>query len=386
MKALLGGQVFDGETIRSGLAVLLDGPRIADVVPEREAPASAERISLDGRLLAPGFIDLQVNGGGGVLFNATPTVDAIRAIGRAHRGCGTTGFLITFITDAGEKMAQAVAATRAALEAGVPGLLGLHLEGPFINASKRGIHDRRHIRAPNQADLSLLAELPVGRTLVTLAPEEAPGGLIEKLTSAGVLVAAGHSNADYDQAMAGFARGISGVTHLYNAMTPLASRAPGMVGAALDHRPAWCGIIADGHHVHPAALRVAIASKPRGTVVLVTDAMPPSAGGPPVFELGGRKIRAEDGRLVGEDGTLAGADLDMARAVANAVRLLDLDLEEALRMASLYPARVLGLSDRGHIAAGQRADLVLLDDGMQVLETWIDGSSDSSPARERGGG
>jgi N-acetylglucosamine-6-phosphate deacetylase len=386
MKALLGGQVFDGETIRSGLAVLLDGPRIADVVPEREAPASAERISLDGRLLAPGFIDLQVNGGGGVLFNATPTVDAIRAIGRAHRGCGTTGFLITFITDAGEKMAQAVAATRAALEAGVPGLLGLHLEGPFINASKRGIHDRRHIRAPNQADLSLLAELPVGRTLVTLAPEEAPGGLIEKLTSAGVLVAAGHSNADYDQAMAGFARGISGVTHLYNAMTPLASRAPGMVGAALDHRPAWCGIIADGHHVHPAALRVAIASKPRGTVVLVTDAMPPSAGGPPVFELGGRKIRAEDGRLVGEDGTLAGADLDMARAVANAVRLLDLDLEEALRMASLYPARVLGLSDRGHIAAGQRADLVLLDDGMQVLETWIGGSSDSSPARERGGG
>lgn len=374
MKALAGALLFDGEEIRTGFAALVDGEKIAGLVPESEIPAGAERVSIEG-LLAPGFIDLQVNGGGGVLFNGTPTVEAIRAIGSAHRRYGTTGFLVTFITDTTEKMAAAVKATREALAAGVPGLLGLHLEGPFLNPAKRGIHDERHIRAPNQSDRAILAELPVGRTLVTLAPEEAPAGLIETLTRAGVVVAAGHSDAGYDQAMLGFRRGIAGVTHLFNAMTPLASRAPGMVGAALDHKEAWCGLIVDGHHVHPAALRVVIAAKPKGTMILVTDAMPPAAGGPETFTLGGRKIRAEGGRLVGADGTLAGADLDMARAVANAVDMLGLELEEALRMASLYPARAMGIADRGRIAAGQRADLVLLDDGLQVIRTWIGGDA-----------
>ena len=208
-----------------------------------------------------------------------------------------------------------------------------------------------------------------------MAPEQAPAGLIERLVAAGVIVAAGHTDADYDQAMTGFHRGIAGVTHLFNAMTPLTSRAPGMVGAALDHRPAWCGLIVDGHHVHPAALRTAIAAKPTGTMVLVTDAMPPAAGGAAVFDLGGRQIRAEGGRLIGEDGTLAGADLDMARAVANAVRIVGLDLEEALRMASLYPARAIGLADRGRIAPDYRADLVLLDGDLRVTETWIGGVS-----------
>ncbi|MBM3547506.1 MAG: N-acetylglucosamine-6-phosphate deacetylase [Alphaproteobacteria bacterium] len=360
------------------MAVLVDGARIVALLPEKEIPASAARIALDGRLLAPGFIDLQVNGGGGVLFNATPTVDAIRAIGRAHRVCGTTGFLVTFITDATEKMAAAVAATREALKAGVPGLLGLHLEGPFLNPAKRGIHDARHIRTPNQADLAILAELPVGCTLVTLAPERAPEGLIETLTKAGVVVAAGHTDADYDQAVAGFRKGVAGVTHLFNAMTPLTSRAPGMVGAALDHGPAWCGLIVDGHHVHAASLRVAITAKPRGTMILVTDAMPPAAGGRARFDLGGRPIRAEGGRLVGADGTLAGADLDMARAVANAVDLLGLRLEEALRMASLYPAQAMGVRDRGRIAPGQRADFVLLDDRLRVTQTWIGGETDGA--------
>ncbi len=373
MKALTGGQVFDGETIRPGLAVLVAGASIAAVVPERDVPTTAERVPLDGGLLAPGFIDLQVNGGGGVLFNATSTVDAIRAIGRAHRAFGTTGFLVTFITDSTEKMAAAVAATRDALAAGVPGLLGLHLEGPILNPAKRGIHDANYVRTPNQGDLALLAELPVGRTLVTLAPEQAPPELIERLVSSGVIVAAGHTDAGYDKAMDGFRRGIAGVTHLFNAMTPLTSRSPGMVGAALDHRPAWCGLIVDGHHVHPAVLRTAIAAKLRGTMILVTDAMPPAAGGPASFDLGGRPIRAEGGRLLGEDGTLAGTDLDMARAVANAVRLLGLEAEEALRMASLYPAKALGFADRGRIAAGQRADLVLLDDRLGVIDTWIAG-------------
>ncbi len=372
MKALAGARVFDGEAIREGLAVLVEGESIAALVPESDMPKGVERVAVGG-LLAPGFIDLQVNGGGGVLFNATPTVEAIRAIGTAHRAYGTTGFLVTFITDSTEKMAAAVEATRQALDERVPGLLGIHLEGPFLNPAKRGIHDAQWVRMPNQGDLALLDELPVGRTLVTLAPEQAPPGLIERLARAGVVVAAGHTDADYDRAMAGFAKGVSGVTHLFNAMTPLTSRAPGMVGAALDHKPAWCGLIVDGHHVHPASLRAVIAAKPRGTMILVTDAMPPAAGGPAAFDLGGRPIRAEGGRLIGADGTLAGADLDMARAVANTVEMVGLDIAEALRMASLYPARALGLDDRGRIASGKRADLVLLDDKLRVTDTWIGG-------------
>jgi N-acetylglucosamine-6-phosphate deacetylase len=372
VKALAGARVFDGETIRGGLAVLVEGESIAALVPEGDLPKGVERVVMDG-LLAPGFIDLQVNGGGGVLFNATPTVEAIRAIGTAHRTYGTTGFLVTFITDSTEKMAAAVEATRQALDERVPGLLGIHLEGPFLNPAKRGIHDAQWVRTPNQGDLALLDELPVGRTLVTLAPEQAPPGLIERLAKAGVIVAAGHTDADYDRAMAGFAEGVAGVTHLFNAMTPLTSRAPGMVGAALDCKPAWCGLIVDGHHVHPASLRAVIAAKPKGTMILVTDAMPPAAGGPAAFDLGGRPIRAEGGRLVGADGTLAGAELDMARAVANTVEMVGLGLEEALRMASLYPARALGLDDRGRIASGQRADLVLLDDKLRVTDTWIGG-------------
>ena len=372
MKALAGARVFDGEAIREGLAVLVEGESIAALVPESDMPKGVERVAVGG-LLAPGFIDLQVNGGGGVLFNATPTVEAIRAIGTAHRAYGTTGFLVTFITGSTEKMAAAVEATRQALDERVPGLLGIHLEGPFLNPAKRGIHDAQWVRMPNQGDLALLDELPVGRTLVTLAPEQAPPGLIERLARAGVVVAAGHTDADYDRAMAGFAKGVVGVTHLFNAMTPLTSRAPGMVGAALDHKPAWCGLIVDGHHVHPASLRAVIAAKPRGTMILVTDAMPPAAGGPAAFDLGGRPIRAEGGRLIGADGTLAGADLDMARAVANTVEMVGLDIAEALRMASLYPARALGLDDRGRIASGKRADLVLLDDKLRVTDTWIGG-------------
>lgn len=375
MKALVAGRVFDGNEIRTGLAVLLDGARIAALVPDGEVPANAERIALGGALLAPGFIDLQVNGGGGVLFNATPTVEAIRAIGAAHRRFGTTGYLVTFITDSHEAMAAAIAATRQALAERVPGLLGLHLEGPFLNPARRGIHDAAHVRLPDRADLALLAALPVGRTLVTLAPEQAPPGMIETLVASGVVVAAGHTDASYEQAMAGFARGVSGVTHLFNAMTALASRAPGMVGAALDRSPVWCGLIVDGHHVAPAALRIAIAAKPKGTMILVTDAMPPAAGGPPSFDLGGKPIRSEGGRLVGADGTLAGADLAMTDAVRNAVDLLDLPLEEALRMASLYPARAMGIADRARIAAGQVADLVLLDDRLNVLNSWIAGEA-----------
>jgi N-acetylglucosamine-6-phosphate deacetylase len=379
--ALTGARLFTGEAMLDGHAVLIAGGRIAALVPAAAVPADARRCALDGGLLAPGFIDIQVNGGGGVLFNDRPDADAVFAIGAAHRRFGTTGLLPTLITDRPEATPAAVAAVRRAIAEPVPGgarVLGIHLEGPFLNPARRGVHDAAAIRAPTSDDIAGLAALGAdpqgGRVLLTVAPEVLPAGAIRKLKAAGVIVAAGHTEASYEQVRAALAEGLAGFTHLFNAMTPLASRAPGAVGAALDDAASWCGLIADGHHVHPASLRVAIAAKPRGRMLLVTDAMPPVGTDMTDFLLYERVISVADGRCLTADGTLAGSVLDMATAVRNAVHLLGLPLAEALRMASAYPAAALGLDhELGRIAPGHRADLVLLDDALHVRGTWVGG-------------
>lgn len=357
-------------------AVLIRDGRIADIVSNDAIPRDVDKRALGGALLAPGFIDLQVNGGGGVMFNDRPTVDGIRAIGTAHRRFGTTGFLPTLISDKPGTIPVAIAAVRQAMEQRVPGVLGIHIEGPFLNVARKGVHDPAVIRRAEPGDIADLKSLGVGRTLVTLAPETAPDGMIRDLVDAGIHVAAGHTAASYEQIEAAFDEGLSGFTHLFNAMTPMESRAPGVVGAALDHPASWCGLIADGIHVHPASLRVAIAAKPRGTMFLVTDAMATVGSEEKSFQLKGETISEIDGRLATADGTLAGCALDMASAVRNAVRLLHQPLEEALRMASLYPATFMNLEDRhGRIAPGYRADLVLLDDDLAVQQTWIGGEN-----------
>jgi N-acetylglucosamine-6-phosphate deacetylase len=373
--ALTGARVFDGAHILEGRAVVIGNGRILAVPQERDLGADVERRRIEG-LLAPGFVDVQVNGGGGVLFNDVRNVDGLRTLAAAHRAYGTTGLLPTFITDTRERMAEAMDAMRDALAARVPGVLGIHVEGPFINPERKGVHNPAFMRPMEEEDIEILTSLKEGRTLVTLAPERTGMDAVARLSSAGVLVCAGHTAGDYATIMEACRHGLRGFTHLYNAMPPLAGRDPGPVGAALDSRGTWCGLIVDGHHVSDAALRIAIAAKGPERMMLVTDAMSVTGTDLAGFELHGRRIYRRDSRLTTEDGTLAGSDLDMAGAVRNTVQRLGLSLPDALRMASLHPAAFLRLDhELGRIAPGYRASLVLLDDDLQVRDTWIDGEA-----------
>jgi N-acetylglucosamine-6-phosphate deacetylase len=372
-EALVNGRVLlDGEFV-VGRAVVSDGGRIAAVERADDLPSGVERIDLQGQTLVPGFIDTQVNGGGDRLFNDDPSVETIAAIGAAHRRFGTTGFLPTLISDDPAKIEAAIEAARAAIESGVPGVLGVHIEGPFLNVEKKGIHDASKLRPISDAEVALLSRPTGGKTLVTLAPEKVPAGAISQLDDAGVIVCAGHTNASADCIADALKSGVRGFTHLFNAMSQLTAREPGVVGAALYDENSWCGLIVDGHHVDPRVLKIALRSTPLSRFMLVSDAMP-SVGGRKSFTLGGQAISVVDGKCVNADGTIAGSDLDMASAVRNAVSMLGLDLADAAMMASANPAAFLGLDhELGRIAPGCRASLVLLDDDLQVAESWIDG-------------
>lgn len=373
LEALLPRRVLTPNGLEGGRAVLLDGGMIVDVLSVAGCPTKAARRELAGDLL-PGFIDLQVNGGGGVLFNDAPTVEGISAIARAHRRFGTTGLLPTLISDDLDAVARAIAAVDEAIARGVPGILGIHIEGPFLNPVKKGIHDAAKFRLLDDKAVELLSSLKRGKTLVTLAPELAPAGAVRALTERGVIVAAGHTDATFEQVRTALDEGLAGFTHLHNAMTQLESRAPGAVGAALDDAASWCGLIVDGHHVHPAALRVALRAKGADRLALVTDAMPTVGSDVKAFRLNGRRIVAENGRCTDAAGTLAGSDLDMASAVRNAGAMMGVDYATAVRMASRSPAAALGLAaTHGAIRAGAVADLVLVDEGRTVVETWIGG-------------
>lgn len=382
MKTVLrNARILAGDEFRDDLAVVIEDGRITALVSDAapQLGSADEQVNLGGGWLLPGFIDAQVNGGGGVLFNNTPDVDSLRTLAAAHRRFGTTGLLPTLISDDVQVMRRAIDATRAAIAQGVPGVLGIHLEGPYIAPARKGTHDANKFRVPDADEIAMAASLDNGVTLLTLAPERVPLESIRALVERGVIVAAGHTAASYEEARAGLDAGIRGFTHLYNAMSPLTGREPGAVGAALEDRDSWIGIIADGVHVHPASLRVALAAKPRGKVMLVTDAMPPVGADSPSYELYGEVITAVDGVVRNAAGSLAGSALDMATAVRNAVHLLGLPLDEAARMASRYPAQFLNLDDRlGEIAEGYQADLVLLDDALQVRATWIAGEREDA--------
>ena len=372
--ALVNGRVLVDGSFTEGKAVLLDSGRIAAVVDESNVPTGIEQHDLEGGLLVPGFIDTQVNGGGGVLFNDAPTVETIRTIGRAHRRFGTTGFLPTLISDDLHIIQSGIEAVEAAIAEGVPGVLGIHIEGPFLNEHRKGIHDADKIRALDEEGYGVLTSMKSGRTMVTVAPECTTPAMIARLVAAGAIVSVGHSNGRYTDVQAAIEAGISGVTHLFNAMSPLGAREPGVVGAALESDAIWCGIIVDGQHVSPATLKIALRCKPHDKFMLVTDAMPSVGSTAKEFVLQGKRIIARDGACFDEKGRLAGSDLDMAWAVRNAIELLDLPQETAFAMASAAPAAFLGISeDRGAIAAGRHADLALLGDDLVVRETWIAG-------------
>ncbi len=376
MKQILtNGRIFSGDEILPGWSLRLGDGLIQDLLPPGTLTDDAPVIDLGGGLLAPGFIDSQVNGGGGVLFNDHPDLAGIKAIAGAHRAFGATGLLPTLISDDLASMTAAVDAIAAARQQETPGVLGLHFEGPYLNPARKGAHDGGQIRPFDDVLFELLAARDLGAVVVTLAPEMVQPGTIRRMTDAGICVCAGHSAADHEQTMAALDEGLAGFTHLFNAMPAMASRDPGIVGAALVDENSFCGIIADGHHVHPTTLRVALAAKERGKMMLVSDAMPSVGGSGASFQLAGQTVSVTGGRCTLDDGTLAGSNLDMASAVRNTVKLLQQPLEEALRMASLYPSRFLGLeSERGRIAAGYRADLVLLDEELNVRRTWIGGT------------
>ncbi|MGH8282062.1 MAG: N-acetylglucosamine-6-phosphate deacetylase [Gammaproteobacteria bacterium] len=372
---LINGRVLTPEGWRDDLAVHVEGEQIAKLSRQAAIRARGTDIyDLKGRYLLPGFIDCQVNGGGGVLFNDQPSLDGIRAIAAAHRRLGTTGLLPTLISDSAEVMGTAVSAVAAAIGAHTPGVLGIHIEGPYLAPARKGVHDADALRAPTATEITGITSLRFGRTLLTLAPECVGPDALRALTGAGVIVAAGHTAGDYAVVRGALDQGVRGFTHLFNAMTQLGSREPGAVGAALEDRASWCGVIVDGRHVHPATLRVALAAKPRGKVFLVSDAMPPVGSTQQTFTLHGETITVRNGACETALGVLAGSVLSLRDAVRNCVRLLRLPLDEAVRMASTYPADFLGLEkSHGRIASDCQADFTVMDERFTVHETWIGG-------------
>jgi len=380
MIALSGARIFDGERFRDDHTVVIEAGRIAAIVPHADAPGGAVH-DLGGGLIAPGYIDVQINGGGGVLFNDDPTPEGITRIAAAHRKYGTVGLLPTLVTDAPQVMAAAITAVREARRL-TPATLGVHLEGPFIDPHRRGAHDLKYVRDLALDDVEAIAAADCGAVMLTLAPNRVAAERIAELARRGVLVSLGHSEASYEEARAAIQAGARAFTHLFNAMSAPAGREPGMVGAALDLADAFVGIIADGHHVHEANLRIALAAKRRDRFMLITDAMPPAAGGPDHFDLQGRRVTRADGCLRLDDGTLAGSVLTMDEAVRYVVNVVGLGLGDALAMASRVPATFLRRDkDLGRIAPGHLASLVHLDDELRVCETWIEGRPTADGSR-----
>ena len=329
-------------------------------------------------MLVPGFIDLQVNGGGGVLFNNAPTIESIRTICAAHARFGTTALLPTLITDTVDVNIDAIAAGKTAVDQGVPGFIGLHLEGPHLSLARKGTHDPALIRPMDEIDLARLiaarADLP--NLLVTVAPETVTPAQISALSKAGIIVSIGHSDAGLETAGAAFDAGASMATHLFNAMSQMGNREPGVVGAVLHHGAVHAGLIADGIHVHKAAIQIALRAKTGpGRIFLVTDAMSQTGTDIDTLTLNGRTITRIDGALRLADGTLAGADLDMIDAVEFMHSEIGLPLEQAIRMASLYPAEAMGIeAEYGHLQPGAIASFVHLSGDRQIRATWINGA------------
>ncbi len=364
-------QFFDGDTIQQNKIISIKNGKIS-AINELNHTIDVNEI-IDG-LLVPGFIDLQVNGGGNTLFNSTPSLKGIKTIIDTHIPFGSTAILPTLITDKIEVMQQAAEAVATAIEQKVAGIIGIHFEGPHLSVAKKGAHLAQYIRPISKEEWQILSRQDLGQVLVTLAPENVSPDDICRMVDLGIKVCLGHSNVSYDIAQKAIDAGADGFTHLYNAMSPLQGREPGLVGCAFLNQQAYCGLIFDGHHVNYHSAKIALKIKSQGKVFLVTDAMPPVGCNEENFELMGRKVNLAQGKLTLASGELAGSVLDMATGVRNIYQHLDLPLTEALRMASLYPAQYINQAKvRGKLNVGCQADMVVLDNNQQVQSTWIAG-------------
>jgi N-acetylglucosamine-6-phosphate deacetylase len=372
--ALVNGQIYTGDEIINDKSVVIADQHIQAIIDPGELTDGTELIDLQGKIIAPGFIDIQVNGGGGALFNDDPSAAAIATIFNAHKRYGTTNFLPTLITTSIEKMEQSIQAVKTCMDNEQYGVLGLHLEGPYLSQEKPGVHDPAYIRPLQEAELNIL----LGRgqdiiKLLTVAPEKVETHLLQRIVEAGIKVAAGHSNATYEQAKESFGQGVSLLTHLFNAMSLFGSREPGLVGAYLDsNEDVYASVIADGYHVHYGSISICAKLKQQ-RLLLVTDAMPPVGMGDLDFTLGQYHIHTKAGKCTNEAGVLAGSALDMASAVRNCVEHVGIPVEEALRMASTYVADFLGLTHLGKIAPQNQANLVILDQALTVKAVVCNG-------------
>lgn len=377
-KALVGARIFTGEEFLDDYALVIAGEKIEALLPRAQLDSSIPQTILTGGVLAPGFIDLQVNGGGGAFFTNDTSVNAIQTMLDGHRPTGTTSLMPTLVSDTRAVHQAGVNAVADAVAAGIKGVLGIHVEGPFFDMARRGAHNERYIRTMEQADIDwLVASVKAQhdfKVMLTLAPEHAAPGQIKQLTSAGVVVCAGHTDGHYADVIAGLKEGLSGFTHLYNAMRPTIGREPGVVGAALEDANSWCGIIIDGYHVHAASARIAYAAKPKGKMYLVTDSMSTVGSPEKSFQMYGETIYEKDGCLVNAEGRLAGSAIGMIDAVRLNTEWVGVALAESLRMASLYPAEFMQVDKYlGRIVSNYRADLVHFTDDYRVTHTWIAG-------------
>ncbi len=374
LKAFTARRIFDGTGFHHDATLIVEGDRVRAVVPLADHPAGALRIDTGADILSPGFVDWQVNGGGGVLFNDAPTAAAAAAIARAHLAFGTTALLPTVITERREVTDEAAAAIAEAIAGRTPGVVGVHFEGPNLSIVRKGVHDPAFIRPFEKADFDRLTGQGLGKVVTTVATENITLDEIRALDAAGVIVSLGHTDADYETARAAFAAGARATTHLFNAMAPLHHRAPGLIGAALENPAVYCGVIADGHHVHPAVLKIIFAAGSPERLTLVTDAMSSVGDTADSFELNGRTVRRQNGRLTVADGTLAGSDLDMISAVRFSVGGCGTPLAAALRMATRNPADLLGLANYGRFVPGARADILALSQDLAIEGIWLAGS------------
>ena len=369
---ITGAKVFDGDELRDGLGILVDNETIAAVLPANQTPKQAKSVVLSGGILAPGFIDVQVNGGGGIMVIDDPSIPGIQKVVAAHRKFGTTNMMPTIMSDTKERMSHAVKLISHAAES-EPCVLGVHIEGPFFCASRKGAHKSKFIRKPDDTDLAWLSSSKRGKTIVTLSPDAVEPAYIRTLTESGIIVCCGHSNATYNKVVSALQAGMSGFTHLHNAMLQTSAREPGVVGAALESKDAWVSVIVDKNHVHKTTLLNSLKTKPSTKFILVTDAMATVGTDKKSFKLYGEEIHLRQNKLVNDEGLLAGSAISMMDAVKNTTQWLGLPLQESLRMASLYPAQFLGEPKLGKIKPSFQANLVHFDSHYNVNATWVNG-------------